>query len=313
MPNGEPWPKITVVTPSLNQARYLECTMRSVLLQGYPNLEYIVIDGGSTDGSVEIIRKYEKWLTYWVSEKDRGQSHAINKGFARATGEILGWLNSDDFFASHAFDILMGLRRRHPDAVGWVGACQAVDGNDKELFISKPRVGDRAYMGDWWYGGHFFQPSCLFPARIFHQVSPLDERLDYVMDVDLWLRLLECGVFATTNEIVSSARLYPETKTCGNPTMQQSELVAVNIFRGNPGVAARRLERVIVEGTTSAVQRAIQELTPQDVVGLHSPGRILDTLRWRTLVQFLPRYLAGRVLRGMRRHLGRYDKRSGES
>ncbi|MEW5815992.1 MAG: glycosyltransferase family 2 protein [Spirochaetota bacterium] len=98
MPNGRPWPRITIVTPSYNQGRFIEETIRSVLLQGYPNLEYIIMDGGSTDNSVEIIKKYQPWLTYWISEKDRGQAHAVNKGWRRATGEILGWLNSDDFY-----------------------------------------------------------------------------------------------------------------------------------------------------------------------------------------------------------------------
>src|SRR5579862_8824120 len=91
-----PWPRITVVTPSFQQGRFLEETIRSVLGQGYPNLDYIVIDGGSTDQSVEIIQKYAAQLSYWVSEPDHGQANAVNKGFQRSTGEILGWLNSDD-------------------------------------------------------------------------------------------------------------------------------------------------------------------------------------------------------------------------
>src|SRR5664279_556271 len=93
--NDSIWPRISVVTPSFNQGQYIEETIRSVLLQGYPNLEYIIIDGGSADNTVEIIKKYGSWLAYWVTEKDRGQCHAINKGFARATGDIFAWLCSD--------------------------------------------------------------------------------------------------------------------------------------------------------------------------------------------------------------------------
>ncbi len=121
-PGIEPWPRISIVTPSYNQGKFIEETIRSVLLQGYPNLEYFVIDGGSTDNSIEIIRKYEKWLTYWVSEPDRGQAHAVNKGLERATSEIAAYLNSDDVYLrgclSHVggaylktrFDVLVGRR-----------------------------------------------------------------------------------------------------------------------------------------------------------------------------------------------------------
>lgn len=105
-PNGTPWPRITVVTPSLNQGQYIEETIRSVLLQQYPNLEYIVIDGGSTDESVSIIRKYEPWLSYWVSEPDHGQGHAINKGLAIATGEVINWINSDDYLTPNALAVV---------------------------------------------------------------------------------------------------------------------------------------------------------------------------------------------------------------
>lgn len=103
MPNGNEWPQISIVTPNYNYGRFIEETIRSVLLQGYPNLEYIIIDGGSTDNSVEIIKKYQPWLSYWKSEKDQGQSDAINRGFLVSTGVIMGWVNSDDMLAPGAF------------------------------------------------------------------------------------------------------------------------------------------------------------------------------------------------------------------
>ena len=102
MPDGPPWPRISIVTPSLNQGRYIEETIRSVLLQGYPDLEYIIIDGGSTDNSLEVIQKYAPWLTYWVSEPDKGQSHAINKGWRHSTGGFIGWLCADDILLPSA-------------------------------------------------------------------------------------------------------------------------------------------------------------------------------------------------------------------
>jgi glycosyltransferase involved in cell wall biosynthesis len=109
-------PKISIVTPSFNQGRFIEKTILSVIEQDYPNLEYIIIDGGSTDESVEIIKKYEKHLAYWVSEPDRGQSHAINKGFERATGEIFGWLNSDDWYHPGALKALAEAFAANPEA-----------------------------------------------------------------------------------------------------------------------------------------------------------------------------------------------------
>lgn len=106
--DGTPWPRISVITPSLDQGRFLEETIRSVLMQQYPNLEYIVLDGGSTDESVAIIRKYAPWLSYWASERDRGQAHAINKGLALSTGEIFNWINSDDFLTPNALAAVGG-------------------------------------------------------------------------------------------------------------------------------------------------------------------------------------------------------------
>ena len=126
------YPKITVLTPNYNYGHYLEETIRSVLLQGYPNLEYIIIDGGSTDNSTEIIKKYEPWLTYWVSEPDRGQTHAINKGLEKATGEIFNWINSDDILMPGAlFAIAQGMQ----DSDAFVGVVNNFDESGREVKV----------------------------------------------------------------------------------------------------------------------------------------------------------------------------------
>lgn len=115
-PNGQPWPKITIVTPSYNQGQFLEETIRSILLQGYPNLEYIVMDGGSTDGSIETIQKYEPWIDYWESEPDEGASHAISKGLEKASGMWFNWINSDDVLLPNALETVTRIARLVPEA-----------------------------------------------------------------------------------------------------------------------------------------------------------------------------------------------------
>ena len=110
------YPRISIVTPSFNQGKYIEQTIQSVLSQNYPNLEYIIIDGGSTDGTVEIIKKYEQQLTYWISEPDKGQTDAINKGFAKCTGEIFNWINSDDYYSPNSLHIVAEVFSENPTA-----------------------------------------------------------------------------------------------------------------------------------------------------------------------------------------------------
>jgi glycosyltransferase involved in cell wall biosynthesis len=125
--NGQPWPRISIVTPSFNQGQFLEETIRSILLQGYPNLEYVIMDGGSTDDSVEIIRKYQEHLSFWVSEKDAGQSDAINKGFARCSGELLNWINSDDVLMLGALRAVAEAALGDEQAGVFVGASGRID------------------------------------------------------------------------------------------------------------------------------------------------------------------------------------------
>jgi len=236
-------PLISIVTPSYNQGNFIEETIRSVLLQGYPNLEYIIIDGGSSDNTVEIIKKYQPWIKFWVSEPDRGQSHAINKGFEYAKGEIFGWLNSDDYYYPGGITTLVDLRRKNPEAVAWVGSCQDVDINGCRLRRRRARVGNKKQFGNWSNGAWIPQPSCLFDAKIFKEVGALDESLEFVMDVDLWMRLAEHGKFISTNKIVSYARMYSGIKTRRDIPMQQAEHILVNFKQGLPEVARTRMAR----------------------------------------------------------------------
>jgi glycosyltransferase involved in cell wall biosynthesis len=188
-PDGGSWPKISVITPSLNQARFLEQTLRSVLLQGYPDLEYIVIDGGSGDGSVELIRRYEKWLTYWVSEPDSGQSHAVNKGLLKATGGIAVWLNSDDFYLPGALRVIAEHATLHPHAGAWAGGGRQIDPETGRQLWERlpPPLGHREILN--WDQYYLPQPSCFLNRTVLGKRLYLDERYHMQMDFDLWLRI----------------------------------------------------------------------------------------------------------------------------
>ena len=187
-PNGKPWPKISIVTPSYNQGQFIEETMRSVLLQGYPNLEYIIIDGGSGDESLRIIREYENTLAYWVSEPDRGQAHAINKGFQRATGEIFGWINSDDFYYPGVFEVMARAFEEHPEIALVHGYEHHVDISGNIMRDVFPVLKD-ARAATLYVGKPLLQLTCFWRSRAHRAVGGLDETLKNHMDYDFLLKL----------------------------------------------------------------------------------------------------------------------------
>ena len=204
--------KFSIVTPSFNQARYIESTIRSVLDQGFSDLEYIIIDGGSTDGSEEIIKKYENRLSYWISEKDNGQSHAINKGFSRASGEIIGWLNSDDMLFPGALQRVDRVFSENPEVDVIYSNGVWIDEFDR--VIRKRKNGD-FHFKTWLYGmADPFQPEVFYRRRVLEKGGYLNEEFHMLMDREWWIRLAKSGcTFMYVNDEFAALRKHLQTKT----------------------------------------------------------------------------------------------------
>jgi glycosyltransferase involved in cell wall biosynthesis len=210
---------VAVVTPSYQQAEFIEETIRSVLLQDYPKLSYVIMDGGSSDGSADIIRKYAPWLTDWVSEPDRGQASAIAKGFQRIGGDILAWLNSDDVFAPGAIWRAIAEFRRNQRAVLVYGNTDEIDRDGAPLGQAKyARQVDRQYLVH--EANAIPQPSAYFQRAAYETAGGMDTSLHWTMDYDLWIRLAALGPIVYLPETLSKLRVYPEAKTSrGMPGM----------------------------------------------------------------------------------------------
>ena len=182
------WPKISIVTPSYNQGKFIEETIRSVLLQNYPNIEYIVIDGGSTDDTVEIIKKYERWITYWVSEPDSGQTQAINKGFHIITGEITNWLNSDDYLYPKAAYEIGDFFRNHRDVHFMHGSGFYINEEDGKMWSARKNF-DYPEARQITHFCYDLQPSCYFRKEVFDKIGYLNEGIHLQMDTEFFIRI----------------------------------------------------------------------------------------------------------------------------
>ncbi len=200
---------VSVITPSFNQAAYLEQTIRSVLDQDYRDIEYIVVDGGSTDGSVEIIRKYESKLAWWTSEKDLGQADAINKGMKHARGEILAWLNSDDYYLPGAIKTAIGAFDSHPKAAMVYGDMLAVDEYGQTINSFKYR---QLCLEDLLCFQIIGQPAVLMQRTAFEKAGGLDLSFHFMLDHHLWLRIALQGEMLHVNRTLAAARYHPEAK-----------------------------------------------------------------------------------------------------
>lgn len=200
---------VSIVTPSYNQAKYLEQTMLSVFAQDYPHIEYIVIDGASTDGSVDIIKKYAEKLAYWASEKDSGQADAINKGFTRATGEIIAWLNSDDYYLPGAVSAAVKVFDENPDAVLVYGNMLAVDDNGKTFNTLNYK---QFTLEDLLCFQIIGQPAVFMRRSALQKTSGLNLDFHFLLDHLLWIQLARHGRILHVEQTWASARYHPEAK-----------------------------------------------------------------------------------------------------
>ncbi len=218
-------PKISIITPSFNQAQFLERTIQSVITQDYSNYEYIVIDGSSTDESVEIIKKYEDKLTYWVSEKDEGQSYAINKGFRKAKGDILCWINSDDCLKPGALSCVAQQLKNYQDCLWLVGACELIDELGNPIDIRKVNAISLSTFASWntkW----FTQQSTFWTRTLLDKVGQLNESLHYAMDYDLWLRMFTESNPIAISQVLAQYRFHSDAK-CVKDKDKDKQLIEV--------------------------------------------------------------------------------------
>ncbi len=241
---------ICVITPSYNQGEFIERTIQSVLQQQIPNLDYIVVDGASTDSTLEVLKKYEGKIR-WISEKDKGQTDAVNKGIASTKGKIIGWLNSDDIYYSDTLQTVLDFFKTHPEIDVVYANANHIDKNDNviEAYPTEPwdieRLKEVCYL---------CQPAVFFRRSVIDRFEQLDTNLNYCMDYEYWLRLaLNGATFAKIDKILAGSRLYDETKTLGARIKVHQEINAVlqKKLHNIPNRWLSNYAHVVVEDKTS--------------------------------------------------------------
>ncbi|MBI3090855.1 MAG: glycosyltransferase [Candidatus Tectomicrobia bacterium] len=307
MPDGSPWPRVSIVTPSLNQGRFIEETIRSVLLQGYPNLEYLIIDGGSTDESVEIIKKYEKHLAHWVSEPDKGQAYAINKGWRLSSGTMIGWLNSDDLLTPCSIHDAVAYLHTHPMKLLVYGnsCCINVRSHLLRNYRARPfrltSLRLSAVPPIW-------QPGVLMQREVLKHAGLLDETLHVALDSEYWIRLaVRDGGLGFVPRVLSCHRSHDLTKTRTLHARKAIEIVQILESYFKQSDIPESMSRVQRESLGRAYLLAAQIFDNGILWRSRSRAYLLRALRlhWKVLsprlcLLFAKSFLPARMLRLMR-------------
>jgi glycosyltransferase involved in cell wall biosynthesis len=221
---------VSIITPSYNQAIFLERTIHSVLNQTYPEIEYFVVDGGSQDDSVNVIHKYQDKLKGWVSEKDQGQTDAINKGFAMANGDILAWINSDDTYEPDAIKLAVEYLEAHPEVGLVYGDTKFINEKDEVIGTFPAALTNYAKLRQGYV--HIPQQAAFFRASLWKQVAPLDPSFYFAMDYDLWVRLAKLSGIAYIHRHMANFRLHGEAKTIHSDDRCWPEMLKVHYRDG---------------------------------------------------------------------------------
>jgi glycosyltransferase involved in cell wall biosynthesis len=252
-------PRISIVTPSYNQAKYVGWTVRSVLLQRYPNLEYVVMDGGSTDGTMEVLRPYADRLAHLAHERDKGQADAIHRGFQRCSGEIMAYLNSDDMLAPGTLHYVAKLFAERPDIDAVYSHRCTVDGDNKVIWYWMLPEHNNWYMTRW---DLIPQETCFWRRRLFDRCGNVDPTFRFAIDYDLFLRYMRAGRFVRANRFLGVFREHESAKTS-----QLMETVGADEIRcvwrrygiephwAHPLISARVYYRIIRDGGQFAARR----------------------------------------------------------
>ena len=293
----EELPLVSIVTPSYNQAQFLEETILSIIKQDYPRLEYIIIDGGSSDRSVDIIRKYEKRLAYWVSEPDRGQSHALNKGIARATGDILFWLNADDLCLLGAFSKVAEAFSQQPKPRMVIGQAYIVDHEGKLCGELESRF---TSWSDYATRKHDIrQVATFFDRRLFYELGGVDESLEYSMDTDLLLRFTQLYDPLIIETYLAANRKHATTKFRSNSVLgyQEADSVRLRLLAGTELENAYRCwsARHWFIWATSPSISSLESLSCLRNAWHMKPSTIFSIYFWSIPLRLLVRWLTRKV------------------